>query len=333
MNKKIIFDARWIGEHGIGRFAKEVRLANLQFENIKLKGNPADKFDTLKLTYYLLRNREYYFSPGYNAPFMFLKRTVITVHDLNHIDLNYNSSFLKKVYYKFILKRACKKAALILTVSEFSKARIHQWAKIPVNKIRVVGNGVSPEFCPEGEKHSNDCLPYILIVGNRKAHKNETTAVSAFLKAKISEDYRLLIVGETTDELKKIINSYNASKRVAFLGRVSNSELASLYRGATCLLFPSLYEGFGLPVIESMACGTPVITSSVTSLPEIAGNAAIIVNPNDIQSIIIAIENIITDEKLRHSLIIKGYKQSSQYGWDKVRILLTEALNDGFNIK
>ncbi|HDU4298230.1 TPA: glycosyltransferase family 4 protein [Klebsiella variicola subsp. variicola] len=333
MPKKIIFDSRWIGEHGIGRFAKEVRNADLPFVNIQLHGNPAGKFDTLKLTFYLWRNKGYYFSPGYNAPFLFLNKTIITIHDLNHIDLNYNSSLLKRLYYKLILKRACKKSALILTVSEFSKERIHQWAKIPYEKIRVVGNGVSPEFVPEGSKYYNNSLPYILIVGNRKVHKNEPFAVSAFLKANISKEYRLLVIGDNTEELKEIISTYNASERVVFLGRVSNAELASLYRGATCLLFPSLYEGFGLPVIESMACGTPVITSYVTSLPEIAGDAAIMVNPYEVKNMSIAIEEIVNNINLRQSLIAKGIAQSSKYNWKHVRMLVKESLVEGFNIK
>ncbi|MFS6931853.1 glycosyltransferase family 4 protein [Klebsiella oxytoca] len=333
MVKNIIFDSRWIGEHGIGRFAKEIRDSGLPLKNIMLHGNPAGKFDTIKLTFYLWKNKDYFFSPGYNAPFLFLKRAIITIHDLNHIDLNYNSSILKRLYYRLILKRACQKSALILTVSEFSKERIHQWANVPLDKIRVVGNGVSCEFVPEGYNYSSDSSPYILIVGNRKTHKNEFSAVSAFLKANIPQEYRLLIIGEPTKELQELINSYNACSRVFFIGRVTNQKLASLYRGATCLLFPSLYEGFGLPVIESMACGTPVITSNVTSLPEIAGDAALIVNPYEIQEIILAIEQIINDEDLRELLITRGLAQSAKYSWKQVQRLVTEALIDGFNIK
>lgn len=333
MKKKIFFDSRWIGEHGIGRFADEVRRTKLNFEDISLQGNPAGKFDTIKLTYFLFRNRHYFFSPGYNAPLFFLDRTIITIHDLNHIDLNYNSSFLKKIYYKFVLKRACKKSALIFTVSEFSKRRIQEWASIPLDKIKVVGNGVSDDFKPIGNVYNNNLEPYLLIVGNRKKHKNEQKAISAFFQADIPKKYQLLIVGDETEELNHIIKEDGSTVRVKFLGRVSNSELASLYRGAECLLFPSLYEGFGLPVIESMACGTPVITSNVTSLPEIAGDAAVIISPESVDEIKKAIERVIAmDHTAKDTMIKKGYAQVLNYSWEKTRAIVEKSIKEGFHL-
>ncbi|HGN8960272.1 TPA: glycosyltransferase, partial [Klebsiella pneumoniae] len=143
---KILFDQRWIGEHGIGRFAKEIYRSSTQKASLELKGNPAGMFDILTLTAYLFFHKGYFYSPGYNSPFFFLKRTIFTIHDLNHIDFMENSSLLKRVYYNLILKRACRKSKKIFTVSEFSKQRIVDWAKIDKDKIFVLGNGVSESF-------------------------------------------------------------------------------------------------------------------------------------------------------------------------------------------
>ena len=121
---KILFDQRWIGEHGIGRFAKEIYRSSTHKMALELKGNPAGMFDILKLTTYLFFHKGYFYSPGYNSPFFFLKRTIFTIHDLNHIDFVDNSSFLKRAYYNLILKRACKKSKKIFTVSAFVYQRL-----------------------------------------------------------------------------------------------------------------------------------------------------------------------------------------------------------------
>ncbi|MFV5348170.1 glycosyltransferase family 4 protein [Acinetobacter soli] len=322
--KKIIFDTRWIGEHGIGRFAKELYDESI-FSPIQLKGNPVNIFDIFKLTFYLMFHHGFYFSPGFNAPFFFLSRTAITIHDLNHIDLDVNGSFLKRIYYNFVLKRACKKSALVFTVSEFSKKRIIEWADIEPNKVKIIYNGVSDNF----NKYLKPYQPgfkYIFMVGNRKLHKNENRGLEAFLMASIDKNIKILLTGFSADNLEKIINKYNAKDKVIFLGRLSEEELASIYKGALFLLFPSLYEGFGLPVIEAMACGTPVITSNTTSLPEVAGKAAIIINPKEITEIKQAIELLSINKDISNELRECGYKQIEKFSWKKSKRKLIENL-------
>jgi glycosyltransferase involved in cell wall biosynthesis len=315
---KIYFDSRWCGTHGIGRFATEVRKSKIDFIDLPLQGNPASKFDVFKLTFALARVNGFFFSPGYNAPFFFLNRTIITVHDLNHIDLNYNSSLLKRIYYKLILKRACIKSARILTVSEFSKDRIVKWSGVPEEKVFVVGNGVSQEFNTEGEKYQPG-FPYVFVVGNRKAHKNEARVLEAFHLSALPHEVKLVFNGKISDELHDIINKYGLTDKVVFLGTLSSIKLASCYRGAEVLLFPSLYEGFGLPVIEAMACGIPVITSNTTSLKEIASAAACLVNPESIIDIKLALEKIFEDEHYKKKLVERGLIQSKKFTWNKTR--------------
>ncbi|CAM7930456.1 glycosyltransferase family 1 protein [Klebsiella michiganensis] len=319
---KIIFDSRWIGEHGIGRFANEIydRLPGLT--KIILKSKPSNPFDVLQITWYLFRHKGLYFSPGYNAPLLFLNRCIITIHDLNHIDTEHNTNILKKIYYEIVLKRACRRALKIFTVSEFSKNRICDWAKVDSSKIIVVGNGVSKEFSNNASRYSGK---YFLVVGNRKKHKNEVIALEAFFHANLPDDVNILFTGNESEDLVKAVNRLGLTEKVKFLGKLDNNSLASLYKGAVALLFPSLYEGFGLPVIESMACGTPVITSNSTSLPEVSGDAALLVDPLDVNDISAAIKSIYYNIELRERLIQKGYKQVSNYSWEKtVKIIDNE---------
>lgn len=314
----IIFDQRWMGDHGIGRFAHEVYKSEIYKTNVKLKTNPAGIFDVFLLTLYLLLHNDIYYSPGYNAPFFFLKRSIITIHDLNHIDFKENSSFLKRLYYQLILKRACRKSRRIFTVSNFSKQRIVQWSGVAENKVYVLGNGVSDVFNCDVEKHKK-YSNYILVVGNRKPHKNEHIALEAFLQSDIDLNTKILFTGLASEKLSIIIEKYNAKDRVIFLGRVNDSELASLYRTANFLLFPSLYEGFGLPVIEAMSCGTAVITSNSTSLIEIANDAALLVDPTNVKSIIQAIELFSNSPQTKLDYINKGLYVSKNYSWDMIR--------------
>ncbi|WP_174507944.1 glycosyltransferase family 4 protein [Klebsiella oxytoca] len=314
--QNIIFDTRWIGGHGIGRFARELKNGIEFLEPIKMNGNPAGALDCWDLTKYLKKNKGFYFSPGYNAPLVYFDRCVLTVHDLNHVDIDANTSILKKIYYNLILKRACKKVKKIFTVSEFSKKRICEWSGVAEQRVIVVGNGVSASFTPKGDVFEIDSK-YILSIGNRKKHKNESRAIEAFSKSTLSRTHKYLFTGDASEELISMAEKLNLQDKVVFLGKVSDEHLAAIYRGAEMLLFPSLYEGFGLPVVEAMACGTPVITSNGTSLREVAGDAAILVDPLNVDEIIAAINKLNSNIKYRNELVEKGLSQSQKYTWEK----------------
>ncbi|HHT5678574.1 TPA: glycosyltransferase family 4 protein [Raoultella planticola] len=325
MKIKVNFDSRWGGEHGIGRFAREIEKRNPEFIRINSRIKPSSPADIFFTTLYVTFHSGIYFSPGYNAPLFFLKKTILTVHDLNHIDVDHNSNLLKKIYYRFVLRRACRRSRKIFTVSEFSKKRICEWADIPSSQVDVVGNGVSEEFNPNIKPYEGK---YILVVGNRKRHKNELRALKAFSIANIPKDINLLFTGEQSEELESYISNHNLQDRVFFMGRVDNNKLASLYKGARMLLFPSLYEGFGLPVIEAMACGTPVITSNTTSLPEVSGDAAILVDPLNINEIKAAIESLNFDSELCSKLIKRGLERAKMFSWENTAEKIKKGLDN-----
>lgn len=313
-----IFDSRWLGQHGIGRFARELH-ERLAVRNLVASGRPMSPADTflLSVASHKYKKRDWLLSPGYNAPIVSKVPYIFSIHDLNHIDRPDNSSPLKRLYYNVILKRLCKRARAILTVSEFSKDRIAQWSGVNPSRIFNVGNGVSENFSPTGRRHEVEG-GYLLCVSNRRGHKNETGMVQAFARANLPENTRLLFTGEASPTLLELANSLGISNRIVFAGKVSEDDLASLYRGALCLVFPSFYEGFGLPIIEAFASGTPVITSNVTSMPEIAGNAALLVDPNNVGEIAAAIEKLYDSAELRAELVQRGFKRVANFTWDAV---------------
>lgn len=327
---RFFYDARWIGEHGIGRVARILDEA-LQLPHLDIKGSPSSPLDTLFLWLASLKSipaGDGLFTPGYNAPLFISRPFVFTIHDLNHIDRPENASLLKTVYYSLVMRRACRKAAVVLTVSEFSRQRIIAWAGIAPFKVVNIDNGVDPAY----NVHAHAYQPgfrYLLSVSNRKPHKNEPRIIKAFAVAAIDADIRLLFTGKPTDELLQLARSLGVESRLVFIGRVAEDELPGLYRGAMGLVFPSLYEGFGLPVIEAMSCGTPVLTANTTSLPEVAGDAALLVNPNSVEEIRKGIEELCNDRALREVLSAKGLLQAAKFSWpatvEKVRLALENA--------
>ncbi len=313
----IYADQRWIGDHGIGRFARRV-LSGLEYSPVSLKTNPASPLDLYRLPLALrnLTSGDLFFSPGYNSPLVCRASVIFTLHDLNHIDTREVSSVAKRIYYATCMKRNCQQAANILTVSEFSRLRIAEWSGTPIDKIINVGCGVDPQYNPEAAPYSFS-FPYLLCVSNRKGHKNEHRTIEAFANANLAQDIRLVFTGNPTSELMECIERNKVTQRVQFVGLVPDTLLPSLYRSAQALVFVSLYEGFGLPVLEAMACGIPVVTSNTSALPEVAGDGALLVNPLCVDEIATAMHRILTDTLLRHQLREKGIARATHFSWKK----------------
>jgi glycosyltransferase involved in cell wall biosynthesis len=311
----IYADQRWIGNHGIGRFAEHV-LEGMAYRPVPIGGHPAAALDSWRLAQALkgLRGSDLFFSPGYNSPLYCAAPFVFTIHDLSHIYCPENSSPLIRLYYATVMKRACRQALKILTVSEFTRGQIVEWSGVPEDKVFNVGCGVDPAYQPAGNAYGLQ-FPYLLCVSNRKPHKNEFRIVEAFAKADLGPDMHLVFTGSATAKLSACVEKFGVMQRVCFTGSVAESDLPSLYRGAVALVFPSLYEGFGLPILEAMACGTPVVTSNVTAMPEVAGDAALLVNPTSLREIANAMERIVGDNGLRQQLRKWGLARAAEFSW------------------
>ncbi|MGA7219664.1 MAG: glycosyltransferase family 1 protein [Candidatus Sulfotelmatobacter sp.] len=322
----IYADQRWIGDHGIGRFAREV-LANLDFRAVPLRGHPAAPFDSWRLARVLgeLTSGDLFFSPGYNSPLFCPAPFIFTIHDLSHIYCPENSSPLIRLYYATVLKRACHRARRIVTVSEFTRRQIVEWSGVPQEKVGNVGCGVDPAYSHEGGSYPLS-FPYLLCVSNRKPHKNEFRIVEAFAQSGLAGETRLVFTGNSSEKLAARIERHNVAPYVHFTGIVPEAQLPSLYRGAHALVFPSLYEGFGLPLLEAMSCGTPVMTSNVTAMPEVAGGAALLVDPTSVEQISVAMQRIVNDTPLRSDLRKKGLARAAQFSWDSTRARVHELL-------
>lgn len=326
---KIFYDARWIGDHGIGRVARMLD-QSLRLPHLQVGGSPSSPLDALRMFFAITFRtpaKSCVFSPGYNAPLFTFKPYVFMIYDLNHIDRAENSSRLKRLYYELIMRRACRNAAAVMTVSEYSKARIVEWAGVPESKITNVGIGVDGAYAPTVTPHAPG-YPYLLCVSNRRSHKNEPRVLEAFAKAQIDPEIRLILTGTATEALLAQAEQLGIAQRVIFAGRVPEADLPGYYRGAVALVFPSLYEGFGLPAIEAMACGVPVLTSNTTSLPEAAGNAALLVDPESVEQISAGIERLCGDQPLRAQMIERGFVQAAHFTWEMTTTRVSNVLRE-----
>jgi glycosyltransferase involved in cell wall biosynthesis len=327
---RIIYaDQRWIGDHGIGRFARRV-LSALRYHPIPLTGHPAAAFDSYRLARAVsgLRRDDLFFSPGYNSPLTCPSPFVFTIHDLSHVFCPENSSPLIRLYYASVMKSACRRAADILTVSEFTRSQILQWSGVSPEKIHNVSCGVDSPYCPAGDAYGFP-FPYLLSVSNRKPHKNEFRIVEGFAKSGVAADVHLVFTGNPSSDMAKCIHRGGVTGFVHFTGYISEEKLPSLYRGAQALIFPSLYEGFGLPILEAMACGTPVVTSNVTGMPEVAKDASILVDPSSAEQIAHAIDEVVNNASLGAQLRSKGLLRAKEFTWDKTIRRVKQVIDKG----
>lgn len=325
----IKYDARWETQPGIGRFARELRRRLPALVSQPLKGRPTSPIDCLRLGAKLWNSRQAFFSPGYNPPLTLplvpICPFVFTIHDLIFVNYRAEASWAKRQYFKQVVRPAARRAFKVLTVSEFSKREIVDWAGLSPDRVEVIYNGVGETFTNTGPRRQ--AAPYILYVGNQRAHKNVDNLLKAV--ASIATQYRmdLAITGSASPHTTEVIQQLQIGERVHFLGHLSDEDLAAAYRGAVGSVMPSQYEGFGLPVIESMACGTPVVCSNVTSLPEVAGDAAILVDPTA-ESIAAGLQKLLSDSKLQQELSQRGIARAATFTWDaaasKVRAVFDE---------
>lgn len=313
----ILFDNRWLGPHGIGRFAKEVMKRLPKVLPIKGTVPPLHPLNPLYLSWLIAKSKPtVFYTPGFNPPLYSSPPFVFTIHDLNHIHFNPNSSALKRAYYRLFLKPACHRAFKVITVSEFSRRNIVEWSNVPEDKVINVGNGAGAEYCPDGKSYTPG-YPYIFWVGNCKPHKNLPRLLEAFLLSGVKNDVKLVLAGEMDKSTVALVKEKGLESHIVFAGLLPDEKMPSYYRGAEVLVFPSLYEGFGLPVLEAMACGTPVVTSNCTALPEVAGDACLLVSPENVSEIAEAINNIIENSTLRKRLRRLGIEQAKRFSWDK----------------
>jgi len=265
-------------------------------------------------------------------------KSLPVIHDLNFFHLPEFIPWHVRQYYHYFFPRFVKKAHRIATVSAFSKQDISTMFNYDKDRIDVVYNGANDYFNPIPEeertmireKFSKGC-PYFLFIGLIHPRKNLTSLISAFegFKQSVNSNVKLLVVGSRkwwTEDMQQALDASYFKEDIIFTGRVKDSDLRKINASALALVYASHFEGFGIPILEAMYCDTPVITSAVSSLPEVGGDAVLYVNPSSVDSIKSAMLAMFCDSNMRKKLIEKARIQRQQFTWERTAGLLWESV-------
>jgi len=273
---------------------------------------------------------------GFNVPKSI--KSYIVVHDINFVHFPENVPYFERKFYQWFMPKYIKDCCRLGTVSEFSKNDIVKTYKITPEKVDVLCNGASEEFIPLNSQEKDSIKKeitggsdYFLFVGALNPRKNISRLLEAFdnFCKETKNDVKLVIAGTPMFSTKCYNSSFQNmeyKERVLFIGRQSRKDLGRITAAALAMVYPSTFEGFGIPIVEAMNCDVPVITSNITSMPEVSGDAAILIDPYSIESISQALIKMVDDKDLRNSLIEKGRIQRIKYTWEKAATLLWESI-------
>lgn len=264
-------------------------------------------------------------------------RTLLTVHDLSFVRAPEATTPVLKAYLDKVVPRSVQRASHVLADSLATKNDLIEFYGTPFEKITVLYSGVEPRFAPVNDTEARKAVrqrynlpevPYILSIGTVQPRKNYARLIEAVAAlGPEHKDVHLVIAGGRgwlENPIYQAVRDFQLTDRVHFTGFARDEDLPTLYSDAVCLAYPSLYEGFGFPVLEAMACGTPVVTSNVSSMPEVAGDAALLIDPYDIDALVESLRRLLTDEVLRSTLITRGFVQAAQFTWDRAACQLRD---------
>lgn len=336
----IVINARFLTQElrGVQRFAEQICLALSQLRddvvfvaprgikmhesakmlNVQQIGrNSGHLWEQLDLPLYLRgQGSPLLISLCSTAPLMYGNQ-IATHHDITYV--RHPESYTRKfrLLYRTMTPIMLSRIKTLLTVSNFSKGEISQFYDFPEKKILVVHNAVSDAFQPGPPL--KDPKEYLLAVSSPSAHKNFNRMIQAFLMLRGHDELQLHIVGAASEIFADESLQRLASRdpRIRFLGRLSDEELIAQYQGATAFVFPSLYEGFGIPPLEAQACGCPVLAANAASIPEVLQASALYFDPLDVAHIASAMERILSDLPLRQSLRRRGLNNVTRFSWEE----------------
>jgi len=269
----------------------------------------------------------------FNSPVLYFKKSIVTIHDVTPYFFpgHKMKSVIRKIGFRTVFFSSVKKASKVIAVSKNTKIDIVKHFKIKKNKINVIYEGADSQFkvisnnqkITEIKKKYNITKPFIFYTGVWRNHKNLVGLVKAFgiLKNKYKLNYQLVLGGKEDPyypEVRKTWEKLGLEKEIIRTGFIKQEELPLFYNATEIFVIPSFYEGFGLIGLEAMACGTPVVSSNKTSLPEVLGDAAIYFNPNNPKEMAEKMKLVLTDKKLYNELREKGFEQVRKYSWEKM---------------
>jgi len=276
-------------------------------------------YDPLRLKFRIKQNEILHFADPYTGHFLYFlknKNVIVTCHDIYHTVYN-DYKGLQNFLYNFSI-RGMLKAKYIIADSENTKRDIIKYLRYPSERIKVIPLGVDHNKYKKVAYKADKKNHIILHVGGGGSHKNVHGLIKAFYKLKRKHtNVKMIQAGEPEKVYRDLIRELGLQNDIQFIGFASEKEVIKLYNMADVFVFPSYYEGFGLPPLEAMACGCPVITSNTSSLPEVVGNAGIMLNPNDIEGLANAIYEVLNNEGLREDMIKKGLDRAKLFSWKR----------------
>lgn len=256
-------------------------------------------------------------------------RRLLTVHDLSFVRVPETASPRLKAYLDAVVPRSVRRSQHIIADSQATKKDLIELYNVPEQKVTTILSGVNSHFAPVTDTEKLKAVrarygigdkPFIFSIGTVQPRKNYARLIQALAHIRQQHDVILVIAGGKgwlEDPIYQTLDHLHMRESVRFIGFADDEDLPALYSAARCLAFPSLYEGFGLPILEAMACGTPVLTSNVSSMPEAAGDAALLIDPNDLEDITNSLERLLWDEMLRAILQQRGFERVRHFTWER----------------
>lgn len=256
---------------------------------------------------------------------------IATHHDISYVRHPESYSRAFRATYRNLTPLLLKRIKALITVSDFSRKEIARFYNYPASDICVVPNAVDARFqpfcaaeCPRGS------APYLLAVSSPSAHKNFARMVAAFLRLEGLDEVELRIIGDSNRVFSGSLHDAAGSRRIRMLGRLTDEQLVEAYQGATAFVFPSIYEGFGIPPLEAQACGCPVIAARAASIPEVLGDSALYFDPLKVQDITDCMQQVLLDESLRQDLRRRGKANVARYCWNASARQVSRLIDQAF---
>ncbi len=352
---ELTVDVRMINSSGIGSYLKNILPIIVDNFSTTLLGNRNElqSFEWAKNCEIIQFNSKIYslgeqlkyrriipktdllWCPHFNIPLLPVKTNKIatTIHDVNHLALSKDTSFVKNRYAKMLYDNAVIKSQKIITVSNFSKSELLKYTEVDASKMAVIHCGVNSSFFKKATINPIE-LPkrYILFVGNVKPHKNLITLLKAYneLQNDLKQKYDLVVMGKREGFISsdrkalEYIETNNLSDKIFFTGYVDDNLVPLVYKNATLFVFPSYYEGFGLPLLEAMVSGVPVISSNAASLQEVGGDSVVYFNPDNTNELKEKMKFFLEGDSIRNQYIEKGFNRIQLFSWEKAAKLHVE---------
>jgi glycosyltransferase involved in cell wall biosynthesis len=316
---KVYADLRWPPKTGIGAVQSALLSRTpVSFEVIDLGvegriGSPISPLHIARALSRLEPRGGVFWTPGFLPPAWSAIPVVVTVHDLAHL---YFYSRLHAAYYGTVLKHLYRRCHSVICVSEFTRQEFLRWSGMSADKVFTVHNGV-PDLFLKSNAGLGLPYPYVLYPGNRRSYKNLDRLIAAYGRSSLPRaGIHLVLTGGSDAALCQVARTEGVERELHFAGEVSDEDVVRLYRGATLLAFVSMYEGFGLPILEAMAAGIPVLTSNVAAMPEVAGAAALLVDPTSVEQITAGLERLAFDPDVRNDCVRLGSAQLACFDWN-----------------